>query len=431
MEEARVARDLQTVLKKNRELRQEVEKKRGGASHEKIRMDLEAEMSRLRQLPYQRPIEYRQMQRSELRDYIGAQMRSQYSAEELHNYELALTRLGLLPRGTNLGRLITDLLSEQIAAFYDMEKHQLCTFEGLDLKDNMERMILAHELIHVLQDQNFDLRTLPLKSKSNDDAALAAAALVEGDANYHMGVYLKKSFNVQQFFRDLKYLFAQRTDRLLAAPPYLRDTLLFPYQEGQMFVAELHARGGEEAIDRAFTHPPQSTEQILHFQKYLGPVPDPPKPVVLDPKIDPYWRKIYDNVVGELGIRSYFTPLLGANGASAAAAGWGGDRCQVYEVQNLPDRWVLLWKSVWDTPPDARKFFNALLQQYDKKYDIPKTVPPASTGKTAEPRVDAVFFSVANQKQCIVLRGDTVWLIDVPDAATIKSVVQDLVGKIQ
>ena len=51
-------------------------------------------------------------------------------------------------------------------------------------------------------------------------------------------------------------------------PAILRETLLFPYQPGLIFVNGIWARGGWEAIDRAYARLPDSTEQVLHPEKY-------------------------------------------------------------------------------------------------------------------------------------------------------------------
>ncbi|MFZ4693516.1 MAG: hypothetical protein ACOYMV_00140 [Verrucomicrobiia bacterium] len=423
-EEAKMACDLDRLKRRNRELREKTAKDRAAKNTPQILVRIEEIMAGIRSLPLQRPVAYRVMSRRMLRDSIVARMRAQYSGDDLQNYQTALVRMRLLPDGINLSGMISELLSEQIAAFYDTESHELCTFDGLSLQRNVERMIVAHEVVHALQDQNFNLGALPLKRKDNDDAALAAAALVEGDANYHMGVYLRTHFRVGELLGDLRFVFSQQTNKLLSAPAFLRETLLFPYQEGRSFVAELHARGGVEAINRAFVQPPQSTEQVLHPEKYLAGN-DPPKPVLVNLKPGSGWRWIHENVVGELGVRAYLTPLLDLDRASRVASGWGGDRYVLYEVSEPSGGWVLVWKTIWDTPGDAREFFNAMEVVFRDRFRGPETGTPALAKDSV---AAALFYSFASQKQALILRGDTVILLDAPNNTILRTVMASVVS---
>jgi len=405
------------------------------------RSDMEKHVSCSRRLPFHKPVRYRRMGRGELREYILSQMRTQYTPGEFQNYERALQRIGLLPHDMDLMKTVADLYAEQVAAFYDPEKHELFTFDEMSLQGNFERMILAHELVHALQDQNFDFQKLPLRAKTNDDAALAAAALVEGDASHEMLVYLRRNFSVRQILGDVLTLVSQNNEKFFLAPDYLRHMLTFPYQEGTVFVAALRAAGGGAAVDRAFQNPPLSTEQVLHPEKYLAPVPDVPKAVAIDIDAKKSWKKSHENVVGELGIRALFSRTLGTERAEKSALGWGGDRYVVYETGC--DRWVLIWKSVWDRSSDAREFFNALEDHYHTRYETGSASPASleHSGKNhlgkgdsrkngnpspQPPSADSVFFSIANQRQNLTIRGDTVFFIDVPDPDTMQILLSKL-----
>ncbi len=421
-QEAIFARDLDRLTRENRGIRARIARERAVKSSSEILPHIEETMSKIRGLPLRRPVHYRPMARRSLRDFIAAKIRSQHSGEELRDYQTALVRMRLLPDEIQISGLIAELLSEQVAAFYDSESHELRTFEGLNLNRNVERMIVAHEVVHALQDQNFDLSALALDRRDDDDRALASSALVEGDANYHMGIYLRAHFRMRDFFGDLRFLFSHQTDKLLSAPVYLRETLLFPYQEGQRFVAELCARGGVEALNQAFARPPQSTEQVLHPEKYLSGG-DAPKPVAIRLKPAPAWRWVHANTVGELGLRAHLTPLLGAERAARAAEGWGGDRYVVYEIQAPSEGWVLVWRTVWDTPADAREFFDAMESAFRDRFGGGVTGGSSAERKASS---DALFYSFASQKQALVLRGEEVILADAPESATLRGVMTDL-----
>src|SRR6185312_5802699 len=87
---------------------------------------------------------------------------------------------------------------------------------------------------------------------------------------------------------------------LREAPVILSETMIFPYLRGLVFCARLTNDGGWKAIDDAYRHPPLSTEQILHPEKYRA---EPDRPTVVDlGKLDagPGWTELGRNVVGEM-----------------------------------------------------------------------------------------------------------------------------------
>ncbi len=416
-EDVRVQIKLLGTVRHNRELKEQMDHETRVAQRAVTTRAIEKGISEIRELPFQHPVAYKQISRDELKAYIVSKLGIQYSAEEFKNYEAALQRMGLIPRNLDLMKTVTSLLTEQVAAFYDQDTQDLYTFPEFNLNNNMERMILAHELVHALQDQRFGLLKLPLRAKDNDDLALAASALVEGDATYQMGVYLRQNYNAQEWLGDLNELFIQPMEQIQAAPAYIRDSLLFPYEAGQNFAAALHARGGNAAIDEAFQSPPESSEQILHPEKYCQTPRDRPYPVEFHFKVQGGWKKLQENVVGELGVRSLLCEVLGADKTEKAAEGWGGDRYVVYDTG--ADRWVLVWETVWDTPRDAREFFNALDELFHQRYKLAN-----AGGAGASVSTDSVFFTVNSQKQNITLFGRTVVLVDVPNGEILDALLQ-------
>ena len=128
----------------------------------------------------------------------------------------------------DLKKVYLDLLGEQVGAFYDQHTHELFTFSEHPLTNSQNQVVMAHELTHALQDQHFDLLKLPLEAKGNDDRALAASALVEGDATLVMNQYLTSNLSAAALRDSLAGAFSTDVRQLAAAPRYLRETLLFP-----------------------------------------------------------------------------------------------------------------------------------------------------------------------------------------------------------
>src|SRR5262249_52032027 len=93
----------------------------------------------------------------------------------------ALERWGMIPPGTDYQAMIVDLLTEQIAGYYDTDTKKLTISRSAGEDPAWAEMVLAHELEHGLQDQAFDLHRFEDLPPSEGDAATARRALVEGD----------------------------------------------------------------------------------------------------------------------------------------------------------------------------------------------------------------------------------------------------------
>jgi hypothetical protein len=167
---------------------------------------------------------------------------------------------------------------------------------------------------------------------------------------------------------------------------------------GQEFCTALYARGGYEAISRAYANPPSSTSQILHPEKYL--VEPREEPVAVE------WANIgfdgskptVDNVLGEFGIRQLLADGAGEQEAEAAAFGWRGDRYLSFGSGKS-----LVWKSLWRTEAEALEFMAAYRVVLEKRYQ-PK-----------QPRVVEDRFEFDEPRALRLYRnGTAVMLVDAP-----------------
>jgi hypothetical protein len=267
-----------------------------------------------------------------------------YPAERRESDETVYELLGLVEPGADLRELSGDLFGEGVAGYYDPRDGRLRMVEGAGTGTRvLEEMILAHELTHALEDQRFGLETTP----ATDDGTLARTALYEGTATALMYAYVEKHFTSEETLGGLLSSAFQDTGDL---PPFLQAQLLFAYQSGRQFVAELQRRGGWGLVDTAYeVRPPASTEQVLHPDAYFDA--DEPKPVRIRRVLGAAWERALAGTWGELQTRE----LLG--GASAAAAGWGGDR---YELWRRGDSQALIMRWRWDTPGDEAEFADRL-----------------------------------------------------------------------
>ena len=367
----------------------------------------------------------------------------EYTPEELALMDQSYKVFGFVPPQLDSTALMTSMLTEEVAGFYDPDHKRMVlivedgpakppSFLGslLGVKvafDKAEqKTTLAHELTHALQDQLYDLNAMEEGIKDDDDMLLAFSALVEGDATLlmfveadgeqnvsHMDpVAMRATFNIMSWMLPLA---GGKTFR--SAPPIFRESLVFPYFQGMLFVLAVAGEGGWEAIHEVYATPPLSTEQILHPDKYLREV-DVPQQVILPELADVLpddWQRLGGNCLGELQTRIL---LKRVPGSSVAAAGWDGDRYDVY--RNAAGNLALVYASVWDSPGDAQEFAAAYRRYRQLSEPVAANQPladdqPADSKQSVSSSVgldspSSVFAENASSQ--VVLDGSNVFIVE-------------------
>ena len=102
-----------------------------------------ADVARIRGLAIKRPIDRGVMNKSQIRTRLVARMAEEYTPEELAAEALALERLGLLPAGVDYQKLVLDLLTDQIAGFYDPWERRLYIADWAQMG---KEVAMAHEI---------------------------------------------------------------------------------------------------------------------------------------------------------------------------------------------------------------------------------------------------------------------------------------------
>ncbi len=186
-------------------------------------------------------------------DQVKARLKAQFEKDnppdEIAVAQETLQALGLLPAGASLGQLYVDMLGSQVAGFYDPRAKQLFVVSRSGTIGATEKVTFAHEFTHALQDQDFGLQGIDVDAVGQGDRSLGRLALVEGDATLLMTRWLSRNLTAAELQELLKVDPAAQA-QLEALPAILRETLLFPYQQGVIFVNSLWANGGWEAVDR-------------------------------------------------------------------------------------------------------------------------------------------------------------------------------------
>ena len=270
--------------------------------------------------------------------------------------------LDFIPPGTDLKEVFADLYAGSVVGYYDTDTGEMFVLNDGEDPTPAAKYTLAHELIHALQDQAFDLDVFFPEDEENDDLARAKTALVEGDAVVGSSEYAR-AFLTRTEIRQI-YSSGNDGPDLSRIPPFLFKLLAFPYQQGAVFVSAIHSGTGWDSVDAAYSDPPLSTEHILHPEKYLaGEQPVTVTLPDLTAALAPDWEAIDEGVLGEFIIATYLENRLTDSRAANAAEFWGGD---TYALLRNPDHdeSALVSLSTWDSVEDAQDFFGACISYF-------------------------------------------------------------------
>ncbi len=316
--------------------------------------------------------------RDEIRAYVIREMDDEKNPAERYGETKSAQAFGLIPNGFDLDTFMVDLLTEQIAGLYDPKAREFYIADWIPLED--QRMVMAHELTHALQDQHFQIETWVKAVRPNDDAELAREAVLEGSAMAAMIDYLLKGTGrkVEDLPEIDPSVFAgdlSKTPKLQQAPQFLKDALTFPYFAGLTFSAAVLKPAGWNGLSAVFIKPPLSTQQIMHPALYkLGRAPAAVTIPSVEKLLGSDWAKIDENVMGEFGWKEILKQFLDEDRAKPVAAAWEGDRYILYE-QKKTKKLILVARLRLDSEDHAGRFFGEYSEALQKKYGIHVNVP--------------------------------------------------------
>lgn len=330
----------------------------------------------LRQLKPTGTIQRAMRSREQVREALLALVDDALTPVEWEAERKAMVQWGLISPALRLRDYVLDLLTEQAAGYYDPKQR---TFFIADWLPNLvQKPVMAHELVHALQDQHYDLHRNFDLVKDNADLTLARKALIEGDAMAVMFAYLLAPLglsmeqlpDMQSLLQAGTALLGEQLQVYAQAPLILRQQLLFPYVHGLAFLKTALAQGGWPGLVRLYRQPPVSTTQILHPEKYFTPTPELPRTVALqlsDEAFSTPWRKIKRDVLGEFLLSVILQQFLPEDEARQSATGWRGDRYELFEQLDT-SRLLLVCVTAWETAAQAATFFQSYHKVLLSKY---------------------------------------------------------------
>jgi len=233
----------------------------------------------------------------------------------------------------------------------------------------------------------FGIDTMLEHLAGNADAQMAYQAVVEGSGTSTMNQWMMQHLGKGISLKDLTGASEMDTGGLEDAPAALWKPMLMVYLRGAAFLNRSDNVGVGQTgkidradLDRAFTDPPRSSEQILHPEKYWDPEQlDEPTAIKIDPaQLEAAgWHVVNQETLGEATLALVTAPeserggldasnpfkLMSTRYTNAAAAGWGGDRYVVLEKDGMT---LFYLATLWDTDKDAAEFLANIDAQKDK-----------------------------------------------------------------
>jgi hypothetical protein len=143
----------------------------------------------------------------------------------------------------------------------------------------------------------------------------------------------------------------------LVAPRFLVRSADFMWRRGGIFMETMRQDGGVGRLRYVYKHPPETTEQILHPEKYIqrerGTILEFPGLETL--MTERKSARIFRTALGELGT-ALLLESLESRTRPEASQGWAGDHLMAWAEG---DRVLIVWAGLWDEDKDAREFEDA------------------------------------------------------------------------
>jgi hypothetical protein len=406
-------------------------------------------------MPKHAAVKRRLVGKADVEKYTAGVMAKEEFAKSMAQSELSMKKLGFLPRDFDLKGFLVKSNGQEIAAYYDDETKTISMLNWVP--PDRQEPILAHELTHALQDQNYDLAkwmkaTPRLGNKAagtnamNSDSQVARKAVVEGQAMVVYMDYLLKPLG--RSLQDTPGLVYQMEDPAVKAvidsqlmhdaPMILREMGTFAYNQGLIFEGELLQKGGKEmAFAGAFQRPPRNSHEVLQPEAYIKgeKLPAVSIPDMKQTLNDQY--ELYDSGgIGELDVRALLKQYGERKAADEVSSEWQGgayatflrkDKSVADVSPNTADL-SLLYVSRWKTAPVAEWFAKFYVRSLSQRYHN-AAEQPASTCSDANCPVSAVQVSTEEGPVIVELWKDNSVVIsesfDPATAAKMRTALRD------
>jgi hypothetical protein len=291
--------------------------------------DLPATVARLRGLDFAHPVPVRYEPAAKFvkERALGTARLSAAGRRAARRATESLRAVGLVSGKVDLVAAARKSSRSRVLAFYDPDAEEVVIRGGTRHLDVPHRVVLAHELTHVLQDQHFDLGRLERDvRRAPGQSAQALRAVIEGDASRIEDRYVDDlSRNDRDVYRAWQLKGANEADRATADVPAVLSVLQSaPYAFGPVVLRVVTADGGNGAVDRVFEHG-VFTQEL--FVEPTASLTEPPPEPIAAPKLAAGEKAVgKPDELGAFDLYLLLASRLDGSDAYVAASEWSGGR---------------------------------------------------------------------------------------------------------
>lgn len=328
---------------------------------------LKKKIAAVGKLEFKQDVPVRYYNKKQLKKYIGTLFEKEYPVELSEKEGLFIRLMGFVKKKINVRKIRKRILLDNVGGLYNEKTGELLALNEYRNVDFIHSMVLFHELRHAIQDHYFDLTTLLGSYSDFDDRKLAVLSAVEGDATFLMVQCSDLDSDSLTASQDSDVLISfspiANTTFLYKEPPIIKHQLIMPYITGLRFVGAVFKKKKWKGVNQILLHPPDSTEQILHPEKYLKRE----KPLEVSVNFKPEGYRLYHSgVIGEYYLNILLKPEA-RDTPGDHARGWGGDTFHLYKNASS---YILVWESLWDKDIHCSDFYSHFKRFIQQRFDV-------------------------------------------------------------
>jgi hypothetical protein len=323
------------------------------------------------------------------RDTLRNQTGQWNATADERQFENVVYEALLLVDDDNAVEVQQENLGTGVGGYYDPQTNRIVVVSDNRSSLQFAEPLLAHELVHALQDQQFGLSQFDDRTI---DGSNAENGIVEGDASLVETIY-QRSCESGEWEGTCQLPDTEQPGAGDLANVGLYLISFQPYSDGPAFAHHLYETGeGWTAVNEAYEHPPNTSQQVMYPERY--PDDTARNLSVEDRSIDDWERITVDGrpnyeVAGEAALFTMFTyPTFESRSApfvertefvqggqnsldpydysAEYTDGWDGDR--LYAYRNADNETGYVWTLAWEEKQEAATFassYGDLLRYWD------------------------------------------------------------------
>ena len=301
------------------------------------------QVAQVRGLPWLAPLDVQVVNDAEFLRQFNAVTQRDLHPDRMQGDGETFKVLKLIPQNVDYLKSYLDLLNGAVLGFYDPKTAKLLVRSGGSLTPE-QRITVAHEMDHALTDQHFKFgpATYALDAADKQEANTAFTGLLEGDAKLLEALWAGKYLTPKERTQAANEGGSAASSIVKNTPPFLIDTLYFPYTTGREFVISRYRSGGWAAVNAAYMRPPDSTLVVTRPELY-----DAGRtwatPAFPDVAAATGCTPVRTGTLGDFDMAEVLQEHLDQTTSGDAADGWSGDafatvRCG--SARGFADRWI-------------------------------------------------------------------------------------------